>query len=227
MYALLQRAKRQEGWVRGRGRGRYVHLHQHHYENVLKCEISNSYCLWFSVCSNDGIFDVALHVHVQVYYNGRVTWTPPALYCSSCGVQVNINTYTHTNLKYRQALNPPNLLPSSSSLTLVTSLLFHRLGNIFPVWLAELHHAVPLLHVWRDGDRHTVRSGLERQRDQGDPTGRRLQWWECGGMDGAVWWLLGRKERVFYDTEHQILNECKMKILYCMILVTFPQWIAF
>lgn len=44
------------------------------------------------VCSNDGVFDVALRVHVQVYSNGRVTWTPPALYCSSCGVKVNINT---------------------------------------------------------------------------------------------------------------------------------------
>ncbi|MEQ2295472.1 Acetylcholine receptor subunit beta [Ameca splendens] len=39
-------------------------------------------------CCNDGVFDVALHVHVQVYSNGRVTWTPPALYCSSCGVKV-------------------------------------------------------------------------------------------------------------------------------------------
>ncbi|KAK2862731.1 hypothetical protein Q5P01_002264 [Channa striata] len=38
--------------------------------------------------NNNGVFDVALPVHVQAYSNGRVTWTPPALYYSSCGVKV-------------------------------------------------------------------------------------------------------------------------------------------
>ncbi|XP_077445181.1 acetylcholine receptor subunit beta [Stigmatopora argus] len=38
--------------------------------------------------NNDGVFDVALRVHVQVHNNGRVTWTPPAQYLSSCGVRV-------------------------------------------------------------------------------------------------------------------------------------------
>uniref|UniRef100_A0A3Q1ERD6 Acetylcholine receptor subunit beta n=1 Tax=Acanthochromis polyacanthus TaxID=80966 RepID=A0A3Q1ERD6_9TELE len=38
--------------------------------------------------NNDGVLNVALEVHVQVYSNGRVTWTPPALYCSACGVKV-------------------------------------------------------------------------------------------------------------------------------------------
>ncbi|KAL2079062.1 hypothetical protein ACEWY4_024806 [Coilia grayii] len=42
----------------------------------------------YLINNNDGVFDVALHVHVQVYSNGRVTWTPPALFRSSCGVKV-------------------------------------------------------------------------------------------------------------------------------------------
>ncbi|XP_026884724.2 acetylcholine receptor subunit beta [Electrophorus electricus] len=38
--------------------------------------------------NNDGVFDVSLYVHAQVYSNGRVTWSPPAIYRSSCGVKV-------------------------------------------------------------------------------------------------------------------------------------------
>ncbi|KAK6292007.1 hypothetical protein J4Q44_G00377920 [Coregonus suidteri] len=36
--------------------------------------------------NNDGVFHVALHVAIQAYNSGRVTWSPPALFCSSCGV---------------------------------------------------------------------------------------------------------------------------------------------
>ncbi|XP_053089659.1 acetylcholine receptor subunit beta isoform X2 [Pangasianodon hypophthalmus] len=50
-----------------------------------KCGSRTSFLL---TSGNDGVFEVALRVHVQVNSNGRVTWHPPALYRSSCGVKV-------------------------------------------------------------------------------------------------------------------------------------------
>uniref|UniRef100_A0A4W5RFL1 Neurotransmitter-gated ion-channel ligand-binding domain-containing protein n=1 Tax=Hucho hucho TaxID=62062 RepID=A0A4W5RFL1_9TELE len=44
--------------------------------------------------SND---DVALRVAIQAYSSGRVTWSPPALFCSSCGVKVAYFPLTRQN----------------------------------------------------------------------------------------------------------------------------------
>lgn len=38
--------------------------------------------------SNDGQFDVALYVNVLVYSDGTVNWLPPAIYRSSCSIEV-------------------------------------------------------------------------------------------------------------------------------------------
>lgn len=42
----------------------------------------------FSSFSNDGQFDVALYVNVLVYSDGTVNWLPPAIYRSSCSIEV-------------------------------------------------------------------------------------------------------------------------------------------
>ncbi|CAB1434113.1 unnamed protein product, partial [Pleuronectes platessa] len=47
--------------------------------------------------NNDGVFHVALEVAIQAYSNGRITWTPPALYCSSCGVKVALFPFDWQN----------------------------------------------------------------------------------------------------------------------------------
>lgn len=58
-------------------------------------------CLSISFHSNDGQFDVALYVNVLVYSDGTVNWLPPAIYRSSCSIQVCLslssflNSFTH------------------------------------------------------------------------------------------------------------------------------------
>ncbi|KAJ3584878.1 hypothetical protein NHX12_013601 [Muraenolepis orangiensis] len=42
----------------------------------------------YLINNNDGQFDVALYVNVLVYSNGVVTWLPPAIYRSSCAIEV-------------------------------------------------------------------------------------------------------------------------------------------
>lgn len=51
-------------------------------------EIKSHICLFTSFHSNDGQFDVALYVNVLVYSDGMVNWLPPAIYRSSCSIQV-------------------------------------------------------------------------------------------------------------------------------------------
>ncbi|KAF7229803.1 cholinergic receptor, nicotinic, beta 1 (muscle) like [Nothobranchius furzeri] len=42
----------------------------------------------YLINNNDGQFDVALYVNVLVYSNGMITWLPPAIYRSSCSIEV-------------------------------------------------------------------------------------------------------------------------------------------
>lgn len=121
-----------------------------------------------NLCSNDGVFDVALHVHVQVYSNGKVTWTPPAQYCSSCGVQV----LQHAKLHMNTSLGIRSLL-----FFFIYIFEYLCIGGIFPFRLAELQHEVPLLHLRLNGDRPPACTGLQGQGNTGDYNRRILQRW--------------------------------------------------
>lgn len=54
-------------------------------------------CLSISFHSNDGQFDVALYVNVLVYSDGTVNWLPPAIYRSSCSIQVRLSLSSFLN----------------------------------------------------------------------------------------------------------------------------------
>lgn len=74
----------------------YVHI----YMNALNRSISMSAV---SPHSNDGQFDVALYVNVLVYSDGTVNWLPPAIYRSSCSIEVLVpllNCYKNIFVSY-------------------------------------------------------------------------------------------------------------------------------
>lgn len=45
------------------------------------------------ICSADGNYEVTLMTKATVYYNGLVVWQPPAVYKSSCAIDVEFFPY--------------------------------------------------------------------------------------------------------------------------------------
>ena len=44
--------------------------------------------VWVNVCSADGNFEVTLATKATIYHEGLVEWKPPAIYKSSCEIDV-------------------------------------------------------------------------------------------------------------------------------------------
>ncbi|XP_068164078.1 cholinergic receptor, nicotinic, beta 1 (muscle) like isoform X1 [Antennarius striatus] len=62
------------------------------YDNIMVLRIPPNK-VWrpdiYLINNNDGQFDVALYVNVLVYNDGTVNWFPPAIYRSSCSIEVS------------------------------------------------------------------------------------------------------------------------------------------
>ena len=56
---------------------------------LINCERSiTKGILFIKTCSADGNFEVTLATKATLYYEGRVEWKPPAIYHSSCEMDV-------------------------------------------------------------------------------------------------------------------------------------------
>lgn len=54
--------------------------------NLLKC--AGCWCVRWFPCSADGNFEVTLATKATIYHQGLVEWKPPAIYKSSCEIDV-------------------------------------------------------------------------------------------------------------------------------------------
>ena len=59
--------------------------------------------LALSWCSNDGLFEIAYYCNVLVYNTGYVYWLPPAIFRSTCPINVDFFPFDWQNctLKFR------------------------------------------------------------------------------------------------------------------------------
>lgn len=51
-------------------------------------------------CSADGNYEVTLITKANVYHNGLVNWVPPAVYKSSCSIDVEVQHYSFPQIEF-------------------------------------------------------------------------------------------------------------------------------
>lgn len=117
---------------------------------ALSCQIATKkkkevICVCVCVCSADGNFEVTLSTKATVYHNGLVEWKPPAIYKSSCEIDVEyfpfdeqtcvmkFGSWTYDGNKVRIHSNwllipsPPSIHPNISlSLSLSFAIFFFK-----------------------------------------------------------------------------------------------------
>ena len=65
--------------------------------NNKKKNITLTLCLSYIVCSIDGKFDVAYYANVLISSNGWMYWLPPAIYRSTCAIEITFFPFDYQN----------------------------------------------------------------------------------------------------------------------------------
>jgi hypothetical protein len=68
--------------------------------------------VFWSIFSADGNYEVTLMTKATVYFDGRVIWEPPAIYKSSCTINVEFFPFGKFSYIYMKMKNDIDLIGS-------------------------------------------------------------------------------------------------------------------